>query len=177
MHLTVDTEIAAPRQVVWEYIVDPDRHLEFMDGMTRWEIEGTKHIRQGARVAVRMCLGSVELGGRLEIVEFDPPCDMAWTSVAGVDHRGRWRLRPSDNDRTHVELRVIYHAPGGILAYLIDLVAAPMLKGHLQRSLTALKQQVEALPRSAAQRSVTTRRGMRARNPRRSTHTVAGRDR
>jgi uncharacterized membrane protein len=158
MHLTVDTEIAAPRQVVWGYIVDPARHLKFMDGMTRWEVEGSKRVGHGARVAVRMRVGSVELGGRIEIVEFDPPCDMAWTSVAGVDHRGRWRLRPTDGDRTRVELRMIYHAPGGILSYLVDLAAAPVLKRHLQRSLTALKQQVEASPR-AGKRPVPRMRG------------------
>jgi len=162
MHLTVDTEIAAPRQVVWNHIVDPARHLTFMDGMTRWEVEGGNRVGHGTRVALRMRLGSVELGGRIEIVEFDPPCDMAWMSVAGIDHRGRWRLRPCERDRTRVELRVIYHAPGGILSFLVDLVAAPVLKGHLQRSLAALKQQVEALPRSTSKRSVLTRRARRA---------------
>jgi uncharacterized membrane protein len=157
MRVAVDTDIAAPRQVVWASIVDPRRHLEFMDGMTQWQLEGAQRSRLGTRIAMRMRIGSVELGGRIEIVEFDAPCDMAWTSVTGVEHRGRWRLRRGDDGRTRVELRVTYHAPGGIMGYLADLVAAPIVKGHLQRSLTALKRQLEGAPRSSSRRAPTAR--------------------
>jgi uncharacterized membrane protein len=146
MHVAARTAIAAPRQTVWDYIVDPARHLEFMDGMTRWEIEGVEPIGPGACIAMRMQIGSVELGSRIVIVEFDPPGDMAWTSITGLDHRGRWRLRQRDGRHTQVELRVTYHAPGGILGYIPALVAAPIVYRHLQRSLTALTHQLEAAP-------------------------------
>jgi uncharacterized membrane protein len=146
MRVAVHTEIAAPRQRVWDYIVDPDCHLDFMEGMTRWEAEGAKRTALGARFSMRMRVGSVELGGLIEIVEFDPPCDMAWTSVTGVDHRGRWRLRPGNGDGTYVELRVTYYAPGGILGSVADLVAWPIVRGHLQRSLQELKHRVETRP-------------------------------
>jgi len=146
MRVAVHTEIAAPRPQVWDYIVDPDRHLEFMDGMTRWQVEGTKRAGLGARFSMRMRVGSVELGGLIEIVEFDPPCDMAWTSVRGVDHRGRWRLRARNGDCTDVELRVTYYAPGGIMGSVADLAAWPIVRGHLQRSLEELKRRVEMRP-------------------------------
>ena len=101
---------------------------------------------------MRMRVGSVELGGLIEIVEFDAPCDMAWTSITGVDHRGRWRLRPGNGDCTYVELRVTYYAPGGIMGSIADLIAWPIVRGHLQRSLQELARQVEKPPptRSAA---------------------------
>ena len=118
MRVAVHTQIAASRQRVWDYIVDPDRHIEFMDGMTRWEAQGALHTGLGARFAMRMRVGSAELGGLIEIVEFDPLCDMAWTSITGVDHRGRWRLRPGSGECTGVELRVTYYAPGGHLGRL-----------------------------------------------------------
>lgn len=146
MRVAVHTEIAAPRQRVWDYIVDPDRYLEFMEGMTRWEVEGRKRTGLGARFSMRMQVGSVELGGLIEVVEFDPPCDMAWTGVTGVDHRGRWRLRRGNGDCTSVQLRVTYYAPGGILGSIADLVAWPIVRGHLQRSLEELKHRVETLP-------------------------------
>ena len=145
MRVAVHTEIAASRQRVWDYLIDPDHHREFMEGMTRWEVDGRKRVGLGARFAMRMRVGSVELGGLIEIVEFDPPCDMAWTSITGVDHRGRWRLRPG-NGSTQVELRVTYYAPGGILGSIADLVAWPIVSGQLQRSLQELKQRVETLP-------------------------------
>lgn len=146
MRVAVHSEIAAPRQRVWDYIVNPNRHLDFMDGMTRWEVEGAKRSGLGARFAMRMRVGSVELGGLVEIVEFDPPCDMAWTSVTGVDHRGRWRLRPGNGNCTDVELRVTYYAPGGIMGSVADLIAWPIVRGHLQRSLEELKHRVETRP-------------------------------
>lgn len=146
MRVAVHTEIAAPRQRVWDYIVDLDRHLDFMDGMTACEVKGAKRTGLGARFSMRMQVGSVELGGLIEIVEFDPPCDMAWTSVTGVDHRGRWRLRPGSGDGTDVELRVTYYAPGGIMGSIADLVAWPIVRGHLRRSLQELKHQVETRP-------------------------------
>jgi uncharacterized membrane protein len=158
MRVAVHTEIAAPRQRVWDYIVDPDRHLDFMDGMTRWEVEGAKRTRLGARFAMRMWVGSAELGGLIEIVEFDPPCDMAWTSITGVDHRGRWRLRPRNGEGTDVELRVTYYAPGGILGSIADLVAWPIVRGHLRRSLQELKRRVEMRPTVGSKPGVGKRR-------------------
>ncbi len=146
MRVAVHTEVAAPRQRVWDYIVDPHRLLDFMDGMTRWEPQGTRRTGVGARFAMRMRVGSVQLGGLVEIVEFDPPGDMAWTSITGLDHRGRWRLRPGDPGRTHVELRVTYHAPSGLVGPIVDLVAWPIVRGHLQRSVHELAQRVETLP-------------------------------
>ena len=47
----------------------------------------------GARYRMLMRVGSAEIGGLIEVVEFTEPLDMAWSSVTGVDQRGRWRLR------------------------------------------------------------------------------------
>lgn len=154
MHVSTHIDIAAPRQVVWNHIVDPARHLAFMDGMTKWQIEGTRRNGLGARISMGMRIGSIELGSHIEIVEFDPPCDMAWTSITGIDHRGRWRLRTINGRSTRVELRVTYHAVG-ILAHLADLIASLIVRSHLQRSLEALKQQVEALPRTSGKPAAT----------------------
>ena len=112
----------------------------------------------GARFAMRMRVGSAELGGLIEIVEFDPPCDMAWTSITGVDHRGRWRLRPGSGECTDVELRVTYYAPGGILGSIADLVAWPIVSGHLQRSLGELQRRVETSPIARSRSTGGTRR-------------------
>jgi uncharacterized membrane protein len=84
------------------------------------------------------------MGGLVEVVEFDELRDMAWSSVTGVDQRGRWRLRDAGNGRTRVELRFAYGVAGaGITGYISELVAAPTLSSHLRRSLQQLKRQVE----------------------------------
>jgi uncharacterized membrane protein len=148
-------EVGAPPAAVWEHITDPSRYLHFMAGVTRWEVadDGTPGL--GARYRMLMRVGSAEVGGLIEIVEFDENCDLAWTSVTGVDQRWRWRLRPREGDRTHVELRLAYGVAGsGILGWLAEQVAAPTVRGHLRRSLQQLKRQVEheQLRRQAAAR-------------------------
>jgi uncharacterized membrane protein len=143
MHVVVDTEIGVPRRDVWEWIVDPERYRGFMEGITRWETVGRGPTGLGARISMRMRIGSAELGGLIEVVEFDPPCDLAWTSVTGVGHRGRWRLRAHSVDRTLVELRLVYHAEGGLMAYLADRAALPIVTRRLEHSLRRLKEQLE----------------------------------
>jgi uncharacterized membrane protein len=65
-----------------------------------------------------MRVGSADVGGLVEIVEFDEPADLAWTSVTGIDQRLRWRLREADDGRTKVTLRLAYDAPGGVFGAL-----------------------------------------------------------
>jgi uncharacterized membrane protein len=155
MRLNESIEISAPRQLVWDYATDPANCLHFMSGVTRWEVVGDQRTGLGARYRMLIRVGSAEVGGLIEVVEWQPPGDMAWSSVLGVDQRGRWRLRELDDGRTRVELRYAYGVAGaGISGWVAELVAAPQLGGHLRRSLSQLKRQVEheRLRREAALR-------------------------
>jgi uncharacterized membrane protein len=155
MRVHADIDVAAPPGTVWEFIIDPTRYLHFMAGMTRWEIAGDRPTGLGARYRTLMRVGSAEVGGLVEVVEWDEECDLAWSSVTGVDQRGRWRLRAQPDDHTHVELRLAYGVAGsGILGWVAEHVAAPTVRGHLRRSLQQLKRQVEheQLRRQAAAR-------------------------
>ena len=89
-------------------------------------------------------VGSAEVGGLIEIVEFHAPHDMAWTSVTGLDQRGRWRLRTAGDGRTRVELRLAYGVAGaGLTGWMAERIAGPVVSGHLRRSLQQLKRLVE----------------------------------
>jgi uncharacterized membrane protein len=144
MRVQADIAIAAPRSIVWEFIVDPTRYLHFMAGVTRWEVASDSATGLGARYRTLMRVGSAEIGGLVEVVEWDEQCDLAWSSVTGVDQRGRWRLRALADDHTRVELRLAYGVAGsGILGWIAEHVAAPTVRGHLRRSLQQLKRQVE----------------------------------
>jgi uncharacterized membrane protein len=135
--------IDAPCALVWEQVSDPARYLHFMSGVTRWEVAGTQRTGLGARYRMLLRVGSAEVGGLIEVVEFVPERDLAWTSVTGVDQRGRWRLR-SRPSGTEVELRLQYGVAGaGPLGWLAERFAAPMVRGHLKRSLRELARQVE----------------------------------
>jgi uncharacterized membrane protein len=144
MRLKESVIVSASCQEVWDYLENPDNWLHFMAGVTRWEVRGEKHSGLGARYRMLIRVGSAEVGGLVEMVEWDEPRDMAWNSVTGVDQRGRFRIREHDEGRSRVEARYSYGVAGsGIPGVISEWVAAPTLSSHLRRSLHQLKRQVE----------------------------------
>ncbi len=144
--------VRAPKELVWEQITDPAGYLEFMSGITRWELQGddgvveaVSRLELGSRIRMLIRVGAAEVGGLIEIVEFKDCRDMAWSSVTGIDQRGRWRLRDAGNGLTRVERRYSYGVAGAGLAGLIaERVGAPILRRRLRESLVRLKRRVEA---------------------------------
>jgi uncharacterized membrane protein len=144
MRVSKSLVIDAPAELVWEEVSDPGRALHFMSGITRWEVAGDERTGLGARYRMLMRVGSAEIGGLIEVVEFTPECDLAWTSVTGIDQRGRWRLRKAGRGRTRTELRLAYGVAGsGILGWVAEQLAAPIVRGHVKRTLHELKRTVE----------------------------------
>ena len=144
MRIAGHIDVLAPPELVWEQVSDPARVLDFFAGVTRWEHVGGPRTGLGARYRMLMRVGSAEVGGLIEVVEYDEPCDMAWNSVTGLDQRGRWRLRERPSNRTYVELRLSYGVAGaGLFGWVSERVAAPTVRRHLQRTVQQLKRQVE----------------------------------
>ncbi|HEV2057935.1 MAG TPA: SRPBCC family protein, partial [Solirubrobacteraceae bacterium] len=145
MRVAAAIDVAAPPQLVWNFVSDPARYLHFMSGITRWEVTSEQDRGIGARYRTLMRVASAEVGGLVEIVECDALRDLAWASVTGIDQRGRWRLRErADGARTHVELRLQYGVGGsGIVAWIAEQVAAPAVRENLRRSLQELRRQAE----------------------------------
>jgi uncharacterized membrane protein len=144
MRIAESVEVSAPPEAVWEYIAEPENYLRFMSGVTRWEVQGDKRSGLGARCRMLLRVGAAEVGGLIEWVEWSEPRDMAWTSVTGVDQRGRWRIRPLERERSRVELRYAYGVAGaGIFGWIAEKVAAPTLRRHIRRTLHQLKRQIE----------------------------------
>jgi uncharacterized membrane protein len=144
MRVAEQIDIGAPCDAVWAVISDPTRYLEFMAGVTRWEVVSDEPTGLGARYRMLLLVGAAEIGGLIEVVEWSEPGDMAWTSVTGVDQRGRWRLRERPDGRTRVELRLAYGVAGsGIFGWIAEHIAARPVGEHLRRSLRQLKRLVE----------------------------------
>jgi acyl-CoA synthetase (AMP-forming)/AMP-acid ligase II/uncharacterized membrane protein len=135
--------IDAPPDEVWDVITDPETYTTTLAGITRFDVEGTKQRGLGARYSMRMHVGSAEIGGLVEIVEFDSPRDMAWTSITGLDHRVRWRLREQDDGATRVTFRLSYQSPGTLLGTIADYVSSPIVDNNLRESLERLKAEME----------------------------------
>ena len=160
MRISAERILAAPIEDVWSIVTDPERALNYMSGVTRWEVAGEHRTGLGARYRMLFRIGAAEVGGLVEVVEFDAPCDFAWTSVTGLDHRGRWRLREAPGGRTRVEFRLAYVVAGaGLSGWLAERIAAPTVSGHVKRTLQQLDRLVEheqLRARAAARRRTAT---------------------
>jgi uncharacterized membrane protein len=155
MRINESTAIHASPEHVWEEIIEPDNYPRFMTGVTRWDVDGDTRTGLGARYKMLIRVGSAEIGGLIEIVEEIPERDLAWTSVTGIDQRGRWRLREAGAGITRVELRFSYGVAGaGLGGWLSEQVSAPIVRRQLRASLAELKRLVEHRRRhqEAAQR-------------------------
>ncbi len=160
MRVCEDIHVPAPIELVWGIVSDPEQALSYMSGVTRWELAGENRGGLGARYRMLFRIGSAEVGGLIEMVEWDEPTELAWTSVTGIDQRGRFRLREAPGGRTRVELRLAYGVAGsGIWGWAAERLAAPTVRGHLRRSLEQLKRLVEyeqLRERAAARRAART---------------------
>ena len=136
--------INADRDAVWKVVSDLDRYPSFMSNLERWENAGERSAGIGARYIVRWKIGSVPVGGDIEVVEFDEPRDLAWVGITGVNMRGRIRLRDAGKGKTSTTFRLSYQAPGGILGYIADRVAVRQVGRTLADTLKRLKALVES---------------------------------
>jgi uncharacterized membrane protein len=163
MRINQSVTISAPPQTVFDHLAEAENYLRFMSGVTRWEELSEKPMGMGSRYRVLIRVGAAEVGGLIEIVEWDEPYDIAWHSLTGVDQRGRWRIRAEDRNRSKVEFRFAYGVIGGGPAGLLtEFAAAPTMRRHMRRTLQQLKRQVEheqrradALRRRAVRESAT----------------------
>ena len=145
MRVEESIEVPALRDRVWPLVSDPERYAEFMVGSTWKHVEGEPKSGPRARFWLTVEAGSTDLGGVIEIVEWDPPRELAWTNVSGIDNRGRWILRERA-ERTEVTLRFSYQVPGGVLALIASRLGARIMRQDVRRSLEALRRAVERAP-------------------------------
>ena len=127
------------RHVVWKHVSDPNCYPEFMANLERWEIVTKGPVGVGSRYTVHWKVGSVPIGGVIEIAEFDDARDLAWIGITGVTMRGRFRLRDHGDGRTKVVFRLSYEAPGGLLGLIADRVASRQVGRIMNETLRRLK--------------------------------------
>jgi acyl-CoA synthetase (AMP-forming)/AMP-acid ligase II/uncharacterized membrane protein len=142
--------IAAPRERVWELIQDPAGYVALLDWVTTFKPhDEEREPGCGARYDMRVRVGSANVGGLVEIVEYDPLGDIVWTSVTGVEQRGRLRLRSESDDGSRLTMRMSYGAPGAVLGTLAELLSGPQINASVRRSLENVKREAEGTERPA----------------------------
>ncbi|MCT7662011.1 SRPBCC family protein [Mycobacterium deserti] len=133
----------ADRETVWKLVSDPGCYPEFMASLERWETLTDGAAGLGARYTVHWKVGSVPIGGTVEVVEFDAPRELSWIGLTGVSQRGRFRLRETDDGRTKVTFRLAYESAGNLLGIIADRVAARQVGRTMSATLNNLRQMVE----------------------------------
>jgi acyl-CoA synthetase (AMP-forming)/AMP-acid ligase II len=123
----------------WELIGNPSGYDSLISGVTRWESIRSGPTGVGARYAMRMRVGSADVGGEVEVVEYQPGCDLAWTGVTGIEQRGRWRVREVEPGVSRVTLRIAYQSPGGLTGLVADRLASGQVRKNVRRTLGDLR--------------------------------------
>jgi uncharacterized membrane protein len=136
--------INADRDAVWKIVSNPDCYPSFMANLERWESSNEIAAGVGARYTVHWKIGSVPVGGLIEVVEFDDGRDLAFVGITGITLRGRMRLRDTGDDCTKVTFRLSYQAPGGILGYIADRIAVRQVGRTLSDTLKRLRKMAES---------------------------------
>lgn len=144
MRLQRHVEVDADRHAVWKRVSDPSSYPEFMANLERWDAMADGPARVGSRYTGHWKIGSVPVGGVIEVVEFDEARDLAWIGITGVTQRGRFRLRDTPDGRTRVTFRMAYEAPGGVLGVIADWVAARQVGATMTETLENLRELTEA---------------------------------
>lgn len=130
--------IDADRETVWKTVSNPDCYPEFMASLERWETITEGPAAVGSRYTVHWKIGSVPIGGVVEVVELAEARDLAWIGITGITLRGRFRLRDGGQGRTRVTFRLAYESGGGILGLIADRVAARQVGRIMSATLTRL---------------------------------------
>ena len=143
MRLEERIRIAADPERVWPLVSDPRVISRWMGGALWVEAE-SPDTPPGPRVRYRVLLhvAAAQVGGNVEIVDFEPPREFSWASVSGLEHRLRLRLRPDPPHGTILTLRFAYNSPGP-LGLVADVAALPQIRGTMRGALEAIKREAE----------------------------------
>jgi fatty-acyl-CoA synthase len=136
-------KIAADPEPVWPLVSDPVTIARALGGALLVEPE-SPDVPPGPRVRYRVLLhvAAAQVGGNVEIVDFEPPREFSWSSVSGLEHRLRLRLRPDPPHGTMLTLRFAYNSPGP-LGLVADVAALPQIRGMMKGALEAIKREAE----------------------------------
>ncbi len=148
MRIEESVTIDASREDVWELIRDPAGYPGLLDWVTSFDPHDPEREPEvGTRYDMRVRVGSADVGGLVEVVEYEPCGEIVWTSVTGVDQRGRLRLRDCGEGQVKLTMRVSYGAPGLLLGTLAELLSVPQVSASVKRSLENVKHEVEGTER------------------------------
>lgn len=149
MRIEKQATVAATPAEVWEAVCDPLAIGRFSDRLQVEPQRSADELGVGSRYRVLLRIGAVPVGGNVEVIVWEPERELQWTTVTGVDHRLRLRLRETDDGGTRVTLRFAYDSPG-IFGTLADLASVRRLDGIMTELLDHAVGHIEERPAEPA---------------------------
>ena len=142
MRIAQKITIDRPPADVFKLVGDPARYPSFLAGMTTWKPVTAQTQGIGARFRVLMKVGSVQVGGVVEVVRWEDDECIEWTAVQGVRQSGRWLLSPTDGG-TELSIELDSDIGGGLIGKLVERLAAKTLIRNLWATLLAARRIIE----------------------------------
>ena len=142
MRIEARLPVAATSDEAWPIVSDPCVIGTLSDTFLVEEMEPGSKPGVGTRYRALLRVGPVPVGGNVEIIEFDEPRDMSWTTLTGVDHRLRIRLRDREEGGTWLTVRFAYDSPG-LLGVVADVVSFPTVRSAIHGLLRQMVERVE----------------------------------
>ena len=150
MRIEESRKTAATPAAIWNLIRDPAAIGELSERISVRPLDGDAEFGARSRYRVLLDFGAAPVGSNVEVVEYVPERELAWTSITGVDHRFRLRLRAAaDGSATNLTLRFGYTSPG-VLGSLADLAAFRSVQSILREAIGNLVARAESDARPAA---------------------------
>jgi uncharacterized membrane protein len=142
--VTASIEIDAPRENVYDLVLDPARLDEWVTIHRRVNSRDAGPPREGYKMDQTLCLRGANFHVRWKLTEAHRPGRVTWEG-RGPAHsyaRTSYALKPVDGGRTRFEYENEFKAPGGFLG----AAASRMLIGGVpEREATRSLQRLKAL--------------------------------
>jgi len=145
MRIEAKRAVAVSPDEAWEVVSDPCAIGSLSDALIVHELEEGSTPAVGTRYRVLLRVGPVPVGGNVEIIEFEKAREMSWTTLTGVDHRLRLRLREHPDGGSWIILRFAYDSPG-VLGSVVDIVSFPTVRATIRELLDEIVQRLESRP-------------------------------
>jgi len=145
MRIEKEAVLSAPPAEVWKLLGDPVALGRFSDQLHVERQPGTVAPGVGARYRVMLTVGAVPVGGNVEVIVYEHERELQWTTITGVDHRMRLRLRGTDDGGTRLTLRFAYDSPG-IFGTVADLASYVPVSHIMDDLLASVAGHLESRP-------------------------------
>ncbi len=143
MRIEARRPVAATPEEAWDVVSDPCVIGALSDTLIIEEMEPGTKPGVGTRYRALLRVGPVPVGGNVEIIEFDPPHNLAWTTLTGVDHRLRIRVRSRPEGGCWLTIRFAYDSPG-LLGGVVDVVSFPTVRSAIHDLLRHIADRIAA---------------------------------